>query len=114
MTNNNKTYVEICTNFELKKTYFKPLGELKEIVSITNSINQIQAKLCKLQNAYDKLETKYNELNNDFNEKLNDLSAKYDLKIEEITTKYNALLASYKANLTKTAMQFLELEENNK
>lgn len=31
----------------------------------------------------------------------------------ELVTKYNALLASYKYNTAKTAMQFVDLEENN-
>ena len=91
--NKHTTLMEVCVNPKLKQTAYKPLEDCiigyddkgKEI-----RVSDLLAFYYDLKNEHEKLEEQHNTL----------------------VLKYNALLAAYKSNTAKTAMQLLDLKEN--
>lgn len=94
MANNKHTsLVEVCINPKLNKTVYMPLDDC--IIGYDKEGKEI--RVSDLLAFYYTLDEKYTKLNEEHN---------------TLVLKYNALLAAYKSNVAKTAMQLLDLEES--
>ena len=94
MANNKHTTLMVaCINPKLKQTIYIPLEDC--IIGYDDKGKEIKVR--DLLAFYYALNDNYLKLNEEHN---------------SLVLKYNALLAAYKSNVAKTAMQLLDLEEN--
>ena len=97
MKKNNTTLVQVCVNPKTKATIYKPIEDC--IIAYDNNGEEITLK-------------SFLAIVNDNTEKMVNRIDNLEHAHNELVSKFNALLSAYKANVAKTAMQILDIEEN--